>query len=696
MSRWKLRAPVVARTAWLMVAVIGCGPGISLDPRPETLSTPPMPAQASSPAAPSVPMPTAGAGRPGAGPPAPTGGPSLPRDWAVCGKLGGAGITAMVRDPTGAKVAVGHGSGVVTVHAASDWALLATIDADDETVIGLALSTGGDLLAVATEDVVRLFRSDGRELRGLQWSDDMYELAFAPDGAHLLGIDDVGYLTVWNVASGGVVTRPGPVLAASFTIDSRALVLVAEVAPAVRWLGLDGQELRRLSLPETLFAATLSRGARLLAAFGTGADQGGEEFYVMALGDGVPGPDDTVPAWKYATRISSGLINPAMVFSDDGARLVLLAENGLEVRNTDPGAGTPGEVLLTQPRAWLRFPTLSADGKTLLVASPGEQVTEIDLEDGLERRTFATLGGYPGPLSDLTASADGRHLASTSRGWQRGGPVWLWDLPARKPLRRFPGTGRFTTGAQFSPRGDLLAIFGDGAHLVRVDDGGVALRIAGEPDPHPPAFNGHGLAFPPDAQKGSLIRYATSAPSMTQMCESDLARTDASGYTEPRCWTIGSTHITGSGIDFSPDGGMVAVAGSWVTRTADNERLWKLPDVPHFPPPGGDLDGWVTFSRDGSLLLVASCPSEPRTCERPGAQVFRTADGTPIRTITGGRHAVFSADGTTVLAGDTLTDLATGSTRQRPVATELSAFLADQSIVTAEKSGRLRLLCPVP
>jgi WD40 repeat protein len=700
----KLRTRLLGLTAVLTTAVAapGCGQGISRDPLPGPPAAPPTPGSTPDGGLPSTPV-ALDAGAAGAGSPVPSG-PALPRDWTMCGELGGVGITALARSADAARVAVGHGNGVVQVRAASDWALLSTFKAADEPISALALTADGAQLAVGTQVIagpgtgvgVELWRADG--VRGRQLRSGRVEtLTFAPDGLHLLGLDGApGTLTVWNATNTRVVVTLPRTLAVAFTPDGRALVVVEDGGPGVRWLDLTGRELHRLTLEERLSHAGLSPGGHLLA--GDGAPAGGKSgFHIMGLGEGVPGPGSPpLPTWKYRTA-PGALIEPTMLFSEDGDFLVRVAENSLERRSTDPDSPEPGAVLASYPRGWSRLPTLSPDGYTLLAATPEERVVEVELTAGLERRTLTTLGGHVQPVIDLALSpGPGLRLASSSRAGPDPGAVWLWDLPGRKALHGFAGGQTFTLGTRFSPRADLLAVFGDQVHLLRVDDGSVALRIAFEPRYQPPTFSGHRLAFPPKGQYLANVRYAVSGPSSTRVCESALDQVDTAGFAQQSCSTFLGAHITGSGIDFSPDGSVLVVAGVGAWRTDTREPLWKLPEVPHFPAPGDSLDGWVAFSRDGAQLLVASCPAPPRTCERPGAQVFRTSDGTLVRSVTGGRHPVFSADGSAVLAGDTLTDLATGNTRQLPVTTEISLFLPDQSIVVAEPTGRLRLLCPVP
>jgi WD40 repeat protein len=104
------------------------------------------------------------------------------------------------------------------------------------------------------------------------------------------------------------------------------------------------------------------------------------------------------------------------------------------------------------------------------------------------------------------------------------------------------------------------------------------------------------------------------------------------------------------------------------------------------------LLSWATFSPDGSALAVSSC--RVMDCASPVTSVLRASDGSTVQTVSGGRNAVFSPDGKLVLAGGTVTDLATGATRALPMPAEVSLFAPDWTIYAASSDGQIRIFCP--
>jgi WD40 repeat protein len=688
-------------------AVAACGGrGLSLDPTPG----PPggeMPG-------PGDPGPGGGAGSPprrsdipgGLGTPRPAG-PPVPRQWEPCATLGGAGINTLAQDPGGKVVAIGYGSGVVRLHAAEDRRVLATLVAHNGPVQALALSRDGQMLASASELQVALWRTTRGEAASgplAVWgpSRDVAKLAFSPDGTLLLGIhQSTASATVWEVASGAVVASFAQTTVAAFTADSRAVVIVEGGGPAVRWMSLDGQELRRLSLGERLTNPVLAPAATALAGFSNGT--GGPRLLLVPLGEGVVNASgERVPAWRWTMRFAGFPELTLLLFTHDGRHLVQIDEERVELRTVDLADGSPAGVLVASATLSqrLRHPMLSPDGRSLVAATHDQTLVQLSLPDGVERPSFETLGGSPTPAHALDVSPDGRFVASS----ETHGPhaVWLWDLQTRKVVRSYPGAEGFTLGTRFSPESDLLAIFGDSAQIMRVGDGGFALRVAIDPQIDARTHTGHRIAFPPTARQGTTFRYALSDRRGVGTCHVDLTMLDPSGYHERRCsgGLISSEIRTASGLAYSPDGHALASAGIalWAPDLPGGP-IWEFPSdraLPYEVGPDGPATSWAAFSPDNTYVLTSSCPDLRDGCDRPGGKVFRVADGTVVREFTGGRHAVFSADGRHVLAGDILTEIATGETRLLLAPTDVSAFLPDQGIVTADRSGVLRLLCPVP
>jgi len=142
---------------------------------------------------------------------------------------------------------------------------------------------------------------------------------------------------------------------------------------------------------------------------------------------------------------------------------------------------------------------LSPDGEMLATSGPsGFRGARIGLWSTADRSQRGTFGGslslYGAPsglIEDLAFSLDGRLLASGDRG----GGIWLWDVPGRRGRQLAKGLGRVRAVALSPAVGALLAAGGDS---------GMALWDTARGQPVRPLEGHHGpvrsIAFSPDGR----------------------------------------------------------------------------------------------------------------------------------------------------------------------------------------------------
>src|SRR5690242_6676614 len=103
-------------------------------------------------------------------------------------------------------------------------------------------------------------------------------------------------------------------------------------------------------------------------------------------------------------------------------------------------------------------PTLTRDGKTMLVPSVDGKIRFIDIASGQVTRT---LSGHTNYVYVANFSPDAKLLASSSRD----NTARIWDLASGQILHTFGGFRCAVKVATFSPDGQLLAASGNDGML---------------------------------------------------------------------------------------------------------------------------------------------------------------------------------------------------------------------------------------
>jgi WD40 repeat protein len=435
-----------------------------------------------------------------------------------------------------------------------------------------------------------------RELRG--HADSAYELAFAPDGAHLATGAADGEVRVWTPATGAARSLRGH----AGRIEWLAF------APDGAWLAscADDGQVRLWSIARDEQRLLTGAGSVALAYSGSGdLTSGGVDGVLRqwtSQGAGDPRPAHAGPVYTLAVSQDGAAIASS---SDDGVLRIARANPAPEPilwRQASPitalawhdvrlaWASYDGTVHTWQPGT--SEPTLlgrhEADAISLAwsplgdrIASAGGDGTIRLWAPGAPGADTAVLRGPAGAALRVTWSPDGNRVAATGED----GAVWLWDVgtSAGQPVLRH---GQLAYDVRFSGAGDRLASSGwDGS--VRVLD----LVTDRETTLPGPPGRSYDLAFSPD--------------------DAYLAATHADGTV--RVWHLasGSSRVlrVAGGVPmrvlFSPDGQTLVAAG----RDAPVQS-WRAPFF-DMPPAEADRLGRWLDSRTSATVSAAGSLASP-------------------------------------------------------------------------------------
>lgn len=430
------------------------------------------------------------------------------------------GLQDLALSPDGRLMATAGNDGVVRIFAAGGEERLQIAAGDpalDQPALGLALSPDGKNVAAGVGPLAVIWdASSGAELLALEGHrDDIYGLAFSPDGATLAGAGADGLIILWDASSGAERLRldlnapdPVEVNAVAFSPDGARLLSGDSEGRTILWDVRGGEQLRTMRghtgevlgvaydpLGEFVASASSDLSARLWdvrtgAALDVLRGHSGVVERVAFSPDGrllaTASQDNTARVWAvgdgHPVVTLAGHENAVLgaLFRPDGSQLVTAGLDG-SLRFWDLGLAPPGGAYLVAfgPDG-MTLATAGADGVNLWGVVGGRQLREIRTEAEISALAWAPDGrtlaagdvdgflmlydpadggmlagpaGHDQQINRLAFSPDSTTLASVSDD----GTAKLWDVASGQERLSFAGHKAEVSALAWAPDGKTLA-----------------------------------------------------------------------------------------------------------------------------------------------------------------------------------------------------------------------------------------------
>jgi WD40 repeat protein len=486
---------------------------------------------------------------------------------------------------------------------------------DANFVNNVVLAPDGKTLAAAGNQGIQILElATGKELRTLKSNAPVGfgYLGYAPDGTVLGAADHTGRIQFWDPATGNALGQIMPVAGQpglrvgilSFSGDGKYVavggdnlgrpgfeekghVTIYEVAGAKQTTQVEVQ-------PNQNVRAILSPDSKMMATFGNymGRNPAADRTKTVEV-------TRTIEFWDPATgkalrtlRDESGGNFASVAFSPDSKQMVV--STGVDFAVWDLATGKVVRRFAGR-RGLGAFLSYSPDGKILAAGSYYGPVQTWDAATG--RR----LGLYEVPYKErqtsrVTFTRDGRLLTCTSNGQA----IQVWDVFAEKWVTPVGGHQAGVSAIGFAADGRVVSVSWDGT-VCTWDMAGKEVRRQALQDGDAPRF---GVGF--DRWSGAQL---SPEGKHVLVRERGSARLFELTRGRETCYFPGSFNPQGAASAFSPDGGLLAVAGMDRQGQMPVVRLYDLntgQELRRLEAPAGNELRCLIFAPEGKAIVAAA------------------------------------------------------------------------------------------
>jgi WD40 repeat protein/class 3 adenylate cyclase len=340
--------------------------------------------------------------------------------------------------PDGDRVAVANLDGAPQVLDVSSGAVVFRLEGHTSVADSLAWSPDGSLIATGDNypdgEVIVWDAGTGRPLHVLE-AEQIYSVAFSPDGRKLAAVGDLGILHVWDAATGEELIAPesetSGYRAVAFSQDGERVYTGGQDSSVRIWDASSGENLRILAGHTGIVAAlAFSPDFRSFASAG----DDGCKFWDLGPG-------------KELFVVPAAISGAGLTLSPDGLTLVV-AGPGSTINRYDAQTGEKlqpfVDVELDEGMALVGVMRFTPDGSTLVTSLSDGEVLVFDYPSG---ELLMTLQGHGAVVLGMDVTSDGRYLVTS--GFDSKAIVW--DLGDGTMVTEYTGHEGWVLGVAFTP-----------------------------------------------------------------------------------------------------------------------------------------------------------------------------------------------------------------------------------------------------